>query len=310
MQLIGRDFLTMGDFDSCEIKEMLDIARTLKKDTKARKPHPIMQGRTLATIFLKPSLRTRVSFDVGFMQLGGNVINIKDEEIKFGKREPIKDVGRNLSRYVDAIMIRAFDHAEVEELAKWADVPIINGLTDTYHPCQGLADILTVTEKFGSDLRGHKLTYIGDGNNVAHSLLYGGAHLGMHVTIISPGGYKPNAQIVDKASHIALNNCGSVKIAEDPKEAVKDSHVIYTDVWASMGQESEAAKRKEVFKEYQVNTDLLQLADPDCIVMHCLPAHREEEITDEVFEMHAKTIFDQAENRLHAQKAIMTSIIP
>jgi ornithine carbamoyltransferase len=308
MDLRGKHCLTLGDYDTESIWKILETAKSLKQDNKIRRPVTIMQERTLATIFEKPSLRTRISFDVGFMKMGGNVINIRKEEINLGQREPIKDAARNISRYVDLIMIRTFAHSNVEEFAKWSKVPVINGLTDKFHPCQAMADIFTVWEKFGS-LKGLKLTYIGDGNNVAHSLLLAGSLVGMNVTVVSPGGYKPADDVVAKATEFARKNNSKIILATNPQEAVKGSNVIYTDVWASMGQESEAADRKQVFKEYQVNLDVLKLADPDCIVMHCLPAHREEEITDEVFEIHAETIFDQAENRMHAQNAIMACII-
>lgn len=308
MNLVGRDFITFADYDTDSVLYILDKARSLKQELKAKKQLDIMRGRSLATIFQKPSLRTRVSFDIGFMKLGGNVINIRKEEINLGVREPIKDVGRNLSRYVDCIMIRTFDNADVEELAKYASVPVINGLTDKYHPCQAMADIMTVQEKF-NDFKGLKMTYIGDGNNVAHSLLLSSSLVGMNCTVVSPGGYKPAADVVEKANSFAAKTGSKVVIADDPKEAVKGANVIYTDVWASMGQEAEAEKRKQVFKAFQLNKDLLQLANPNCIVMHCLPAHRDQEITDEVFEMHATTIFDQAENRMHAQNAIMVSLI-
>lgn len=309
MNLKGRNFLSLADFDTESILYFLDVTKSLKQDHKIGRQHNIMAGKTLATIFEKPSLRTRVSFDVGFMQMGGNVINLRKEEINLGIREPIKDVARNLSRYVDCIMIRTFDHANIEELAKWASVPVINGLTDKSHPCQAMADIFTVYEKF-NNLKGLKLTYIGDGNNVAHSLLLICSLVGMDVSVVSPGGYKPAKDVVDKALEFAKKSGSKVNIEEDPKIAVKGSNAIYTDVWASMGQESQTEERKKVFKNYQVNSSIMKLAEKNCIVLHCLPAHREEEITDEVFEIHANTIFDQAENRLHAQKAIMACIIP
>jgi ornithine carbamoyltransferase len=307
VNLTGKDFLSFADYDTESVMYLLDKAKTLKAELKSKKQLNVMEGRTLATIFEKPSLRTRVSFDVGFMKLGGNVINIRKEEINLGIREPIKDVARNLSRYVDCVMIRTFAHSNVEEFAKYATVPVINGLTDLSHPCQGLADIMTVQEKF-KDFKGLKLTYIGDGNNVAHSLLLSSSLVGMDVTVISPGGYKPDQDIVEKAQAFAKKSGSKIAIEEDPKEAIKGAHVVYTDVWASMGQEAQAEERKKIFKAYQVNTDLIKLANPDCIVMHCLPAHRGEEITDEVFEKHANTIFDQAENRMHAQNVIMVSI--
>lgn len=309
MQLKGKHLLTLGDYDSESILYMLDTAKNLKRDLKLKKLPPIMQGKALATIFEKPSLRTRISFDVGFMLMGGSVINIRKEEINLGVREPIKDCARNISRYVDCIMIRTFAHSNIEQFAQYATVPVINGLTDKFHPCQILADLLTVQEKF-NQLKGLKLTYIGDGNNVANSLLIGCSLVGMDITVCAPGGYTPAKDVIEKATGFAQKMCSKITIAEDPKEAVSGSHVVYTDVWASMGQEAEAEARKKIFKNYQVNTKNLKKADPNCIVMHCLPAHRDEEITDEVFEMHADVIFDQAENRMHAQNAVMACITP
>lgn len=309
MDLKGKDYLTNGDMDTDSTMHLLEVAHKLKKEHKEGKLSPIMKGRTLATIFQKPSLRTRVSFDVGFMLLGGNVINIRKEEINLGVREPIKDVGRNLSHYVNCIMLRTFAHAEIVELAQWASVPVINGLTDTYHPCQALADIMTVQEKYGT-FKGKKLAYIGDGNNVANSLLETCTLVGMDVTVVSPGGYEPPKYVVEKAQEFAKKTGSKISIEKDPQVAVKNAHAVYTDVWASMGQEAEADARRAVFQNYQINSNLMKLAAADCIVMHCLPAHRGEEITDEVFEIHADTIFEQAENRMHAQNAIMACIIP
>lgn len=308
MQLKGKHVLTLGDFDTESILNMLDVAKNLKSDLKTRRLQPFMQGRTLATIFEKPSLRTRISFDVGFMAMGGNVINIRKEEINLGQREPIKDCARNISRYVDCIMLRTFAHSNIEEFAKYATVPVINGLTDKYHPCQIMADLLTVQEKF-QQLKGLKMTYIGDGNNVANSLLMGCSLVGMDITIAAPSGYTPAKDVLDKANSFANKMGSKIAVASDPREAVKGSNVIYTDVWASMGQEKEAEERMKIFKNYQVNMDVLKQADSNCIVMHCLPAHRDQEITDEVFELHANTIFDQAENRMHAQNAVMACII-
>ncbi|MGD9581640.1 MAG: ornithine carbamoyltransferase [Vampirovibrionia bacterium] len=308
MQLKGKHVLTLGDFDTESILNMLDVAKNLKSDMKTRRLQPFMQGRTLATIFEKPSLRTRISFDVGFMAMGGNVINIRKEEINLGVREPIKDCARNISRYVDCIMIRTFAHSNIEEFAKYATVPVINGLTDKYHPCQIMADLLTVQEKY-QQLKGLKMTYIGDGNNVANSLLLGCSLVGMDITVAAPGGYSPTKDVLDKAQSFASKMGSKITVSQDPKEAVKGANVIYTDVWASMGQEKEAEERMKIFKNYQVNIDVLKQADPNCIVMHCLPAHRDQEITDEVFELHADTIFDQAENRMHAQNAVMACVI-
>lgn len=309
MNLKGKDVLTLCEFNTDEILFILDEAKNLKKLVQSKQKMDFMQARSLATIFQKPSLRTRVSFDIGFMLMGGNVINIRKEEINLGLREPIKDAGRNLSRYVDCIMIRTFAQEDVEELAKWASVPVINGLTDKFHPCQAMADILTIHETYNT-FKDIKLTYIGDGNNVANSLLIAGSLVGMDVSVVSPSGYEPPSDVISLATKFSSNTGSKISIEKDPVVAIKGANAVYTDVWASMGQESESDKRKEVFKSYQVNSNLMKNAESDCIVLHCLPAHREEEITDEVFEIHSQTIFNQAENRMHAQNAIMKCIIP
>jgi ornithine carbamoyltransferase len=259
-------------------------------------------------IFQKPSTRTRVSFEVGMWQLGGYALFLSIQELQMGRGEPIKDTAAVLSRYVDGIMIRTFNHNEVEELASYASVPVINGLTDLLHPCQALADLLTVKERLGK-LAGLKLAYTGDGNNVAHSLLLGCSKMGMNIAVAGPEKYWPLPEIVSKAKENALDSGCSVVITEDPLEAVKDADVIYTDVWASMGKEAEKKERKKIFAPYQVNDNLVKAARPGALVMHCLPAYRGEEITTEVLEGEQSVVLDQAENRLHAQKSLMALLM-
>ncbi len=304
----GRDFLTLGDYTGDELLELLALARELKRMKRENQPHRLLEGKSVAMYFEKPSNRTRVSFEVGIFDLGAHPIMLRKEEINLGVRETIADTARTLARYVDGIMIRTFAQSDVDELAQWSSVPVINGLTDEHHPCQVLADLLTVQERVGS-FKGHKLVYIGDGNNMAHSLLLGCALVGMDVAIACPAGYHPKAEVLAQAKGFAQRHGSSVAVIEDVKEACKDATVLYTDVWASMGQEAEAEARKAVFKNYQVNSDVLAVARPDAFVLHCLPAHRGEEITEEALERFADVIFEQAENRLHAQKAVMAAII-
>lgn len=304
----GRDFLTFLEYTPDELLELLSLAAHLKKMKRSRTPHRLLDGRSVALYFEKPSNRTRASFEVGVADLGAHPFMLRKEEINLGIRETIADTARTLSRYVDCIMIRTFAQGDVEELAQWADVPVINGLTDDYHPCQVLADLQTVQERFGS-FKGRKLTYVGDGNNMAHSLMLGCAMVGMDVTIASPSGYQPRPDITAKAQELAKASGAIVTISDNVKMAVKDASVVYTDVWASMGQEAEAEARKQIFKDYQVNAENMAQALPEAIVLHCLPAHRGEEITADVLEKFADVIFDQAENRLHAQKAVMAAII-
>lgn len=306
--LKGRDFLTFLEYSPQELQELLTLAAQLKQLKRQRLPHRLLEGRSVAMYFEKPSNRTRVSFEVGIFDLGAHPFMLRKEEINLGVRETIADTARTLARYVDCIMIRTFAHRDVQELAEWSDVPVINGLTDDYHPCQVLADLLTVQERFGS-FKGRKLTYVGDGNNMAHSLLLGCAMVGMDVTIASPSGYQPQPGVVQKAQALATESGATVCVSDDVKAAVKNASVVYTDVWASMGQEAEAEARRQVFKAYQVNADNMALALPEAIVLHCLPAHRGEEITAEVLEKHADVIFEQAENRLHAQKAVLAAIV-
>ncbi|MCE3235939.1 MAG: ornithine carbamoyltransferase [Vampirovibrio sp.] len=304
----GRDFLTFLEYSPQELKELLSLAAHLKQLKRSRTPHKLLEGRSVAMYFEKPSNRTRVSFEVGIFDLGAHPFMLRKEEINLGVRETIADTARTLARYVDCIMIRTFAQKDVEELAEWSSVPVINGLTDDFHPCQVLADLLTVQERFG-EFKGRKLTYVGDGNNMTHSLMLGCAMVGMDVTIASPSGYQPHPDIVSKAQELGRESGATVVVSDDIKASVKDASVIYTDVWASMGQEAESEARKEVFKDYQINGENLALALPEAIVLHCLPAHRGEEITAEVLEQFADVVFEQAENRLHAQKAVMAAII-
>lgn len=304
----GRDFLSLYDYTPEEISYLIEVAMDLKYKQKNGIPHPYLAGKTLGMIFQKSSTRTRVSFEVGMYQLGGLALFLSANDLQIGRGEAVKDTARVLSRYVDGIMIRTYSHEEVLELAEYADIPVINGLTDLLHPCQVLADLMTIKEYKGQ-LAGLKLAYVGDGNNMAHSLMYGGAKMGMNVVISSPSGYTPDETVTKQATAVAAETGGSIAITSSIQEAAKDADVIYTDVWASMGQEAEAAERKKVFASYQVNNELLKLAKSDVIVLHCLPAHRGEEITDEVIDGPHSVVFDEAENRLHAQKAIMALLM-
>jgi len=308
MDLKGKDFLSLLDFDKETLSYLIDLAAKLKQETKDGKPHHILKNKTLAMIFAKPSLRTRVSFEVGMLQLGGNAVILKQDEINLGVRESIADTARVLSRYVDGVMIRTFAHQDVVDFAKYADVPVINALTDLSHPCQVMADLLTIKEFFGS-FDGLKLSYVGDGNNMTHSLMAGCAVFGIDISVGCPVGYEPDEDFTEKCKAVAEKSGSKIEISYDPNIAVKDANIVYTDVWASMGQESEAKARREIFKSYQINKELMNLTAKNSIVLHCLPAHRGEEITAEVLELHAKSIFEQAENRLHAQKAIMAAIM-
>lgn len=303
----GRDFICLKDFTPEEIHYMLTVAKELKTETKAGIPHPILQGKNLAMIFTKSSTRTRVAFETGMLQLGGHALFLSNRDIQIGRGEPIKDTARVLSRMVDGIMIRTHSHQDVVDLAEYSEVPVINGLSDLLHPTQVLADLLTIQE-YKNRLKGLKLTFIGDGNNMAHSLMFAGK-MGMHVVISTPAGYKPNPDIVALAQADAAKGGGCIEWIEDPAEAAKGADILYTDVWASMGQEEEATVRMKVFKNYRIDSEILNLAQKDAIVMHCLPAHRGEEITDEVMEGSQSVVFDEAENRLHAHKAIMALLL-
>ncbi|MBQ6853347.1 MAG: ornithine carbamoyltransferase [Peptococcaceae bacterium] len=308
MSLKGRDFLTLKDFTRQEIEEMVNLGIDLKAKQKAGIPTPILAGKTLGMIFQKSSTRTRVSFEVGMYQLGGSALFLSTNDLQIGRGEPIKDTARVLSRYLDGIMIRTYSHADVEELAEYADIPVINGLTDDYHPTQIIADLITIQEHKGK-LEGIKFAYVGDGNNMTHSLMIGCAKVGMDVTVACPDGYMPNPEIVALAQGYAAESGGSVTVMHDPKEAVKGVDVVYTDTWASMGQEAEKEIRKKAFVGYQVDDVMMALAKPDAIFMHCLPAYRGMEVTDEVMESAQSVVFDEAENRLHAHKAIMASVM-
>lgn len=298
----------MDNLSKEEILDILNLADQLKYENKHGIEHHLLNGKSLGMIFEKASTRTRVSFEVGMYELGGHPLFLSSKDLQIGRGEPIQDTARVLSRYLDGIMIRTFSQKGVETLAEVSSIPIINGLTDDEHPCQVLADLMTIREK-KLILEGLKVAYIGDGNNMCNSLLVGCLTLGMHISIANPEGYKPPAYYVNKGNELAIKNGVSFFMTKSPEEAVKDADVVITDVWASMGQEKEAAERMKAFKDYQVNKELMSLAKEDAIVLHCLPAHREEEITEEILEAHADTIFEEAENRLHAQKAILVKLL-
>lgn len=306
--LYERDFISLEDFTQKELQSLLLYAEYLKREKKMGAVRHLLSGKSIAMYFEKPSNRTRVSFEVGIYELGAHPIYLRKEEINLGVRETIADTARTLSRYVDGIMIRTFAHNDVEELAKWASVPVINGLTDLHHPCQVLADLLTFKEVF-NEFKGKKLTYMGDGNNMAHSILLGCSIMGLDVSIVTPAGFEPKREIVEKARNFADKSGSSVIVTNDIEMAVQGSHAIYTDVWASMGQEREAEERRIKFKGFIVDERIMRWADPSAIVLHCLPAHRGEEISAEIMDAHADIIFEQAENRLHAQKAIMVALM-
>ena len=305
---MNKDLLRMDNLSKEEILDILNLADQLKYENKHGIEHHLLKGKSLGMIFEKASTRTRVSFEVGMYELGGHPLFLSSKDLQIGRGEPIQDTARVLSRYLDGIMIRTFSQKGVETLAEVSSIPIINGLTDDEHPCQVLADLMTIREK-KLILEGLKVAYIGDGNNMCNSLLVGCLTLGMHISIANPEGYKPPAYYVNKGNELAIKNGVSFFMTESPEEAVKDADVVITDVWASMGQEKEAAERMKAFKGYQVNKQLMSLAKNDAIVLHCLPAHREEEITEEILEAHADTIFEEAENRLHAQKAILVKLL-
>ena len=298
-----KHLLKMMDLSTEEIIEILNLADQLKYELKHGIPHDHLKGKTLGMIFRKASTRTRVSFETGMYQLGGNPLYLSASDMQIGRGEPIQDTARVLSRYIDGIMIRTFDQAEVENLAEYGNIPIINGLTDLSHPCQVLADLMTIREYKGK-LDGLKMCYIGDGNNMANSLIVGGLKTGMSVSVACPENYHPAATTLAFAKKY---DC--FELTDDPIKAAKDADVIFTDVWATMGQEGEAEIRKKAFKGFQINDEVMAVAKPDAMVQHCLPAHREEEITAKVFEEHANEIFDEAENRLHAQKAVMVLLM-
>jgi ornithine carbamoyltransferase len=300
--------LSLHGLTTEEFEQILKLAEKLKRQQKEGVPHQLLKGKTLGMIFTKSSTRTRVSFEVGMVQLGGYPLFLSSNDIQLGRGETIYDTAQVLSRYIDGIMIRTFKHSDVEELAQFGTIPVINGLTDLLHPCQALADLLTVYEHKGT-LKGLKLAYVGDGNNVAHSLLHGCAKMGMDIAVAAPKGYQCDAQIVDEAKEDAKAFGSQVLITEDPEEAVVDADVVYTDTWVSMGQEAEKAERIKIFSAYQVNTELFGKAKDDAIFLHCLPAYRGYEVTEDVIDGPQSVVFDEAENRLHAQKAIMAILM-
>lgn len=306
--LKGRDMLSLLDYTSKEVLYLIEKAVQMKKETKNGSLTPALAGKSLGMIFEKNSTRTRVSFEVGMTHLGGNAIFMNAKDLQLGRGESIHDTAKVLSEFVDGIMIRANSHEAVEELAKYASVPVINGLTDLYHPCQALADLLTIFEEKGS-FKGKKLVYVGDGNNVAHSLVAAAAHVGMDVVIATPKGYECDATIIGKVKAIAKENGTELKETTDPIAAVKEADAIYTDVWTSMGQEEETAQRLKDFKDFQVNDDLVGHAKDDFMFLHCLPAIREEEVTTSVIDGPNSYVFQQAGNRLHAQKAVLASLL-
>lgn len=308
INLKGRDFLMLGDYTPQEIRYLIDLAIELKRKQKAGEVYQPLKGKTLGMVFEKSSTRTRVSFEVGMYQLGGQALFLSSNDLQIGRGEPIADTAQVLSRYLDGIMIRTYAHRTVVELARAATVPVINGLTDLSHPCQVLADYQTVLEHKGR-LEGLKIAYIGDGNNMAHSLMMGAAKLGMNIAVASPEGYGPDADMTQNAKDVASRQGSTVLVTQDPKEAIADADIVYTDVWASMGFEQEQKEREIAFAAYQVNEELVKYAKSDYLFMHCLPAHRGEEVTEAIIDGSHSIIFDEAENRLHAQKAIMAAIM-
>jgi ornithine carbamoyltransferase len=309
MGLKGRDFLSAADITAEEALALFELAKRYKDCRRARKEHEKpLSGKTVAVLFQKPSLRTRVTFELAVHELGGYPVVLTQAEVGLGQREAVKDVARNLDRWVDAIVARVFAHETLIEMAEWAEAPVINALSDLEHPCQALADLFTLWERWG-DVRGHHLTFVGDGFNVAHSLMLLCAVLGIHCTVATPRGYEPKETIVRKALKLAQKSGAKIAVTNDPVEAVRNAEAVYTDVWTSMGQEAEAEKRRRDFAGFQVNTELLRHAPSNVVVMHCLPAHRGEEITDEVLDAPFSLAWEQAENRLHAQKALLAEIL-
>lgn len=307
-QLKGRDFLDLEDYTSEELRYLLDYAIELKRKQKAGEVYQPLAGKTLGMIFEKSSTRTRVSFEVGMYQLGGHPLFLSRNDLQIGRGEPIADTAQVLARYLDGIMIRTFAHTTLTDLAKYASVPVINALTDWSHPCQAMADYQTVLEHKGK-LEGLKIAFIGDGNNMAHSLMMGAAKFGMHFAIAAPEGYLPDAEMTARSKTVAAATGGSVLVTGDTREAIDGADIVYTDVWASMGFEEEQKIREKAFAEYQVNEELVKYAKPDYMFLHCLPAHRGEEVSSGVIDGPNSLIFDEAENRLHAQKAIMAAIM-
>ena len=308
VKMKGKSLVSINDLTLEEIYQIFDLTKSLKEKLLTGEPHKLLEGKTLGMIFSKPSTRTRISFEVGIYQLGGMGLYFNQNDLQLKKSENIHDTAKVLSRYLNGIMIRTFEHQDVVDLAKHGSIPVINGLTDLLHPCQVLTDLFTVLEKKGT-LKGLKMAYIGDGNNMAHSLLYGCSKVGLDLSIASPSGYTPQKEIVDNAQANARYMGSKIEILDDPVDAVKDADIIYTDVWASMGQETQAQERKKKFQKYQVNSQLVKNAKDDYLFMHCLPAHRGDEVVDEVADSSNSVIFDEAENRLHVQKAIMALVM-
>jgi ornithine carbamoyltransferase len=303
-----KDLLTLADLSGDELWHILNVAQELKEEWLEGGNQPILMDKTLGMVFQKPSLRTRVSFEVGMLQLGGEALYLSPSEIKLGQRESVEDVARVLSRYVDCIMARVFSHRDIDILAAYSRVPVINGLSDQFHPCQALGDLLTILEK-KSVLRGLKLAWVGDGNNVLHSLLFAASKVGMDVHAASPPGYEPAIDVVEQAFRYAAETGSTIEVGNDAHAAAEGADVVYTDVWTSMGQEEETEHRLKVFPPYQVNSNLMAAADAEAIAMHCLPAHRGQEITDEVADGPQSALFDQAENRMHAQKGLLAVLV-
>lgn len=305
---MNKDLLRMDNLSKDEILDILNLADQLKYEQKHGIEHHLLKGKSLGMIFEKASTRTRVSFEVGMYQLGGHPLFLSSKDLQIGRGEPIQDTARVLSRYLDGIMIRTFSQNDIENLAEYSSIPIINGLTDNEHPCQVLADLMTIREK-KLTLEGLKVAYIGDGNNMCNSLIIGSLTLGMNITIANPLGYKPPKYYIEKGILLSEENGVSFEMTENPADAIKNADVIITDVWSSMGQENEVKKRQVAFKGYQINSELMKLANNDAIILHCLPAHREEEITEEILESYSDIIFEEAENRLHVQKSILVKLL-
>ncbi|HBI24561.1 MAG TPA: ornithine carbamoyltransferase [Nitrospiraceae bacterium] len=303
-----RDFLAMHDFTTKEIEHLLIRAKELKALQKKGVEQPLLKGKTLGLLFEKQSTRTRVSFEVAIFQLGGYSLYLSPAQIQMGRGEEVRDTAKVFSRYIDAVVIRTFSHEIIEEWARHSDIPVINGLTDLHHPCQVISDMLTILEK-KNRISGIRLAYIGDGNNVAHSLVEGAALTGIEIRVASPEGYEPDEVIIDNAKRLAKETGAVIKVMQDPSEAAEGADVVYTDVWTSMGLEAEEDDRRSIFQRYQVNRDLMERAKKDAIIMHCLPAHRGEEITNDMMESQMAVVFDQAENRLHVQKALLEMLM-
>ncbi len=304
----GKDLVSIDDLTREEVHQILETAEIIKLRHYAQEEQPVLKGKILGMIFQKPSLRTRVSFEAGMMQLGGQAIYLGPDDIKLGEREATKDIAQVLSRYVDGIMARTFSHQVILDLAKYASVPVINGLSELLHPCQILGDLLTIKEKKGK-LAGLKLAYIGDGNNVAHSLIFGSVKVGINIVLATPPGYEPKKEIIEKARIDAQKVGSTIEVIHDPEKAVQEADIIYTDVWTSMGFEKEKESRRKVFIPYQVNQNLINHSKEEVIILHCLPAHRGEEITDEVIDSANSVVIDQAENRMHAQKGVLALLL-